>query len=102
MSKIENTSVNAIRILAAEMIQKAKSGHPGLPMGCAPIAYELWGNHMNHNPKNPKWLNRDSFHPVWRSWFCYAVFPAASLWLWPDYGGSEELPSVGFSDSWPS
>lgn len=61
MSKIENTSVNAIRILAAEMIQKAKSGHPGLPMGCAPIAYELWGNHMNHNPKNPKWLNRDRF-----------------------------------------
>lgn len=61
MSKIENTSVNAIRILAAEMIQKAKSGHPGLPMGCAPIAYELWGNHMNHNPKNSKWLNRDRF-----------------------------------------
>ena len=95
MSKIENTSVNAIRILAAEMIQKAKSGHPGLPMGCAPIAYELWGNHMNHNPKNPKWLNRDRF-------ILSAVFPAASLWLWPDYGGSEELPSAGFSDSWSS
>lgn len=61
MSNIENTSVNAIRILAAEMIQKAKSGHPGLPMGCAPIGYELWGKHMNHNPKNPKWLNRDRF-----------------------------------------
>lgn len=61
MSNVENTSVNAIRILAAEMIQKAKSGHPGLPMGCAPIAYELWGRHMSHNPKNPKWLNRDRF-----------------------------------------
>lgn len=61
MSNVENTSVNAIRILAAEMIQKAKSGHPGLPMGCAPIAYELWGRHMKHNPKNPKWLNRDRF-----------------------------------------
>ena len=61
MSNVENTSVNAIRILAAEMIQKAKSGHPGLPMGCAPIAYELWGSHMSHNPKNPKWLNRDRF-----------------------------------------
>ena len=61
MSNVENTSVNAIRILAAEMIQKAKSGHPGLPMGCAPIAYELWGKHMSHNPKNPKWLNRDRF-----------------------------------------
>ena len=61
MSNVENTSVNAIRILAAEMIQKAKSGHPGLPMGCAPIAYELWGRHLSHNPKNPKWLNRDRF-----------------------------------------
>ncbi len=61
MSNVENTSVNAIRILAAEMIQKAKSGHPGLPMGCAPIAYELWGKHLSHNPKNPKWLNRDRF-----------------------------------------
>lgn len=61
MANIEKNSVNAIRILAAEMIQKAKSGHPGLPMGCAPIAYELWGNQMNHNPKNPQWLNRDRF-----------------------------------------
>ncbi|WP_276839643.1 transketolase [Anaerovibrio lipolyticus] len=61
MSNVEKNSVNAIRILAAEMIQKAKSGHPGLPMGCAPIAYELWGKHMNHNGKNPKWANRDRF-----------------------------------------
>lgn len=61
MSNVEKNSVNAIRILAAEMIQKAKSGHPGLPMGCAPIAYELWGRHMNHNAKNPKWANRDRF-----------------------------------------
>ncbi len=61
MSNVEKNSVNAIRILAAEMIQKAKSGHPGLPMGCAPIAYELWGKHMNHNAKNPKWANRDRF-----------------------------------------
>ncbi len=61
MSSVEKNSVNAIRILAAEMIQKAKSGHPGLPMGCAPIAYELWGKHMKHNAKNPKWTNRDRF-----------------------------------------
>ena len=61
LSNVEKNSVNAIRILAAEMIQKAKSGHPGLPMGCAPIAYELWGRHMNHNAKNPKWANRDRF-----------------------------------------
>ena len=61
MNNVEKNSINAIRVLAAEMIQKAKSGHPGLPMGCAPIVYELWGKHMNHNGKNPKWANRDRF-----------------------------------------
>lgn len=57
----ENTAVNAIRILSADQVQKANSGHPGLPLGSAPIAYELWANHMSHNPKDPKWLNRDRF-----------------------------------------
>ena len=57
----EQTAVNAIRILSADMIEKAKSGHPGLPLGAAPIAYELWANHMVHNPKNPDWMNRDRF-----------------------------------------
>lgn len=57
----ENTAVNAIRILSADQVQKANSGHPGLPLGAAPIAYTLWANHMSHNPKNPGWLNRDRF-----------------------------------------
>ncbi|MCU6746074.1 transketolase [Faecalicatena acetigenes] len=57
----EQTAINAIRILSADAIQKAKSGHPGLPLGAAPIAYELWAHHMSHNPKNPKWMNRDRF-----------------------------------------
>lgn len=61
MKPIEQLSVNTIRILSAEAVQKANSGHPGLPMGAAPIAYELWANHMKHNPKNPNWLNRDRF-----------------------------------------
>jgi len=54
-------AVNAIRILSADQVQKANSGHPGLPLGAAPIAYELWANHMVHNPKDPKWINRDRF-----------------------------------------
>lgn len=58
---IETKCVNAIRVLAADTVQKAKSGHPGMPLGAAPIAYELWAHHMNHNPKNPKWANRDRF-----------------------------------------
>ena len=61
MTTIDNLSVNAIRILSADAIQKANSGHPGLPLGCAPMAYELWMNHMNHNPSDPTWENRDRF-----------------------------------------
>ena len=61
MEKIEQLSINTLRFLSAEAIQKAKSGHPGLPMGAAPMAYTLWANEMNHNPKNPNWLNRDRF-----------------------------------------
>ena len=58
---IEKMSVNAIRVLAADAVQKANSGHPGLPLGSAAMAYELWANHMNHNPADPKWFNRDRF-----------------------------------------
>ena len=61
MNNIDTMSVNAIRILSADAIQKANSGHPGLPLGCAPMAYELWMNHMNHNPADPDWANRDRF-----------------------------------------
>ena len=61
MSNIDRLSVNAIRVLSADAIQKANSGHPGLPLGCAPMAYELWMNHMNHNPADPEWANRDRF-----------------------------------------
>lgn len=61
MNQIDTLSVNAIRILSADAIQKANSGHPGLPLGCAPIGYELWANHMNHNPADPDWPNRDRF-----------------------------------------
>lgn len=61
MTNIETLSVNAIRVLSADAIQKANSGHPGLPLGCASVAYELWANHMNHNPANPDWANRDRF-----------------------------------------
>ena len=61
MNKIDNLAVNTIRFLSADAIQKAKSGHPGMPVGAAPIAWELWSKHMKHNPKNPGWDNRDRF-----------------------------------------
>jgi transketolase len=61
MSNIDTMSVNAIRVLSADGVQKANSGHPGLPLGSAAMAYELWAKHMKHNPANPKWDNRDRF-----------------------------------------
>lgn len=61
MSNIDTMSVNAIRVLAADAVQKAKSGHPGLPLGCAAIAYDIWAKEMKHNPNNPDWADRDRF-----------------------------------------
>ena len=61
MKNMDSLVVNNIRILSAEMVQKANSGHPGLPMGAAPEAYAIWAKNMKHNPKNPKWIGRDRF-----------------------------------------
>ena len=57
----DDIAINTIRFLAVDGVQKANSGHPGMPMGCAPIAYTLYAKYMHHNPLNPKWLNRDRF-----------------------------------------
>lgn len=57
----DQLSINAIRTLSIDAIEKAKSGHPGMPMGAAAMAYTLWTRYMNHNPKNPEWFNRDRF-----------------------------------------
>lgn len=57
----DQLAVTTIRTLSIDAIEKANSGHPGLPMGAAPMAYTLWTKHMNHNPKNPEWFNRDRF-----------------------------------------
>lgn len=58
---IDTLCVNSIRFLAIDAVNQAKSGHPGLPMGAAPMGYALWDKVMRHNPKNPKWFNRDRF-----------------------------------------
>lgn len=57
----DQLAVNTIRMLAVDAIEKSKSGHPGMPMGAAPMAYTLWTRHMNVNPSNPSWFNRDRF-----------------------------------------
>ena len=61
MSDLTELAINTIRTLSMDAVQKANSGHPGLPMGAAPMAYTLWLNHMRHNPRNPAWPNRDRF-----------------------------------------
>ncbi|MEX1316890.1 MAG: transketolase [Synechococcaceae cyanobacterium] len=58
---LEALCVNSIRFLAVDAINKSNSGHPGLPMGCAPMAFALWDKVLRHNPKNPTWFNRDRF-----------------------------------------
>ena len=55
------TMANAVRALAMDAVQKANSGHPGMPMGMADIAVALWTKHLRHNPSDPKWLGRDRF-----------------------------------------
>ena len=59
--QLDELAINTIRFLSADGVQKANSGHPGMPMACAPIVYVLYSKYMKHNPANPKWLNRDRF-----------------------------------------
>ena len=58
---LEQRCINALRVLAMDAVQKANSGHPGMPMGMADVAYTLWTRHLKHNPRNPRWPNRDRF-----------------------------------------
>ncbi len=61
MSDLQERAINTLRFLSADMVQQANSGHPGLPMGCAAIAYTIWTRHLRHNPRNPAWPGRDRF-----------------------------------------
>ncbi len=60
-ASLEKLCINSIRMLAVDAVNKSNSGHPGLPMGCAPMGYSLWDKFLKHNPKNPEWFNRDRF-----------------------------------------
>ena len=60
-NQLIQSAVNSIRFLSADGVQKANSGHPGLPMGAAAMAYTIWMRHLNHNPQNPQWVGRDRF-----------------------------------------
>ena len=59
--ELDTLAVNTIRFLAADAVQRANSGHPGLPMGAAPAAYVLWTRHLKYAPTSPRWADRDRF-----------------------------------------
>jgi transketolase len=61
MNQTDQTCVNTLRFLAVDAVEQAKSGHPGLPLGAAPMAYVLWDRFLKHNPHHPKWVDRDRF-----------------------------------------
>ena len=92
---IELLSINTIRTLAIDAVQKANSGHPGLPLGAAPMAYVLWQRHLRHNPTDPHWPDRDRFvlSAGHGSMLLYAL--AAPHRLRPDDGRPQVLPPVG-------
>jgi transketolase len=60
-SQLDQHCINTPRFLSVDMVQKANSGHPGLPLGAAPMAYVLWTRWLRYNPHNPDWFNRDRF-----------------------------------------
>src|SRR5574339_716411 len=61
LAELDQLSINTIRFLSVDAVEKASSGHPGLPMGAAPVAYVLWTRFLKHNPTNPGWADRDRF-----------------------------------------
>src|SRR3954467_717618 len=60
-TELDQLCINTIRALSLDAVQKAESGHPGLPLGAAPMAYVLWQNYLKHDPRDPKWPDRDRF-----------------------------------------
>jgi len=76
--------INTIRCLAVDMPAKANSGHPGAPMGMAPVSHVLFNKFMKFNPKNPKWINRDRFVLSYRPFSCCLFGILFRLWGGPD------------------
>ena len=93
--EIETKAINSIRILSADAIQKANSGHPGLPLGAAPSAYTLWAKHLNFDPTHLDWENRDRC--VRRAWFHASLFLVTPFLMRIKKRRFDVFPSDGFS-----
>ena len=94
--ELVNKCVNAIRFLSIDGVEKANSGHPGLPMGCAPMSYVVWNECMKHNPGNFKWANRDRFilSAGHGSMFLYSWLHMAGYDLSMEEVGAHSLPHM--------
>ena len=101
LSDMDELCVQTIRFLSMDGVQKAKSGHPGMPMGMAAAAYTLWMRHLRFNPQDPRWLNRDRFilSAGHGSMLLYSLLHLAGYDL--SLEGAEEFPAVGLQDTRP-
>ena len=101
MTELDQLSINALRFLAVDAVEKAKSGHPGAPLGDSPMAYLLFHKYMRHNPANSKWTNRDRF--VLSNGHASAMLysRAVPYRLQGHDGGSAAVPPIGFQYARP-
>jgi transketolase len=99
--RVDRLCIDAIRALAMDAVEKAKSGHPGMPMAMAPVAYLLYTRYLRHNPRDPGWPDRDRFvlSAGHGSMLLYSV--PAPVRLRPAPGGAQALPAVGIADARP-
>jgi len=97
---VDQLAINTIRLLAADAVQKAKSGHPGTPMGVAPTAYTLWQRYLRYDPAAPEWMNRDRFvlSAGHASTLLYALIYLAGVSGSPEVYGGAERPAVTLDD----
>ena len=97
---IVNRAITTIRLLSVDGVQAADSGHPGMPMGAAPMAYVIWKKHLRHNPDNPHWYGRDRFvlSPGHGSMLLYSLLHLTGYDL--PLEELEKLPPVGQQDAW--
>src|SRR5271154_1153409 len=97
---VDQLAINTIRLLSADAVQKAKSGHPGTPMGAAPTAYTLWQRYLRYDPAEPEWMNRDRFvlSVGHASMLLYALLHLAGVKGSADIEGGPDRPAVTLDD----
>jgi transketolase len=100
MNDIDLLSINTIRTLSIDAVQKANSGHPGAPMGMAPVAYTLWQNYLRYDPSQPLWPNRDRFilSAGHASMLLYSMLHLTKVQAVNEHNEVVNRPAVGMDD----